>query len=103
MVCHGAVRRFGLGVVGGDPRPAAACPRRAPFKVVAILGGVAFTVPADLPVVVEGVGILGAFHSSDGVAPGDDPRAPWVRITGVAILGGVEVKIGPGLRLESPQ
>ncbi len=69
------------------------------FRVVAILGGVEFTVPADLPVVIEGVGILGAFHSSGGVGPSDDPQAPWVRITGVAILGGVEVKIAPVLRL----
>ena len=89
-------------VLGGaeiDLRQAQLGPGCTEFKVVAILGGVEFTVPPDLPVVIEGVGILGAFHSSGGVLPSTDPQRPWVRITGVAVLGGVEVKIGPMLRL----
>lgn len=90
-------------VLGGgeiDLRQARLGPGCTEFKVVAILGGVEFTVPHDLPVVVEGVGILGGFHSSGtaGVPPADS-QTPWVRITGVAILGGVEVKIGRSLQL----
>lgn len=90
-------------VLGGgeiDLRQARLGPGCTEFRVVAVLGGVEFTVPHNLPVVVEGVGILGGFHSSGTAAmPPTDPQAAWVRITGVAVLGGVEVKIGPSLQI----
>jgi hypothetical protein len=50
-------------------------------------------VPDDINVKVDGFGFMGAFEDR---APGRRhiPGAPTVRITGLAIMGGVEVK-GP--------
>jgi hypothetical protein len=56
------------------------------------MGGVEIIVPDDIDVETEGTGIMGGFehfaHTSD------DPDAPLLRITGFAIMGGVEIKLG---------
>lgn len=59
----------------------------------AFWGGVEIRVPDDINVNVDGFGFMGAFEDR---APGRRhiPGAPTVRITGLAIMGGVEVK-GP--------
>ncbi|MFD9698999.1 DUF1707 domain-containing protein [Lentzea sp. NPDC059081] len=59
----------------------------------AFWGGVEIRVPDDINVNVDGFGFMGAFEDK---APGRRhiPGAPTVRITGLAIMGGVEVK-GP--------
>lgn len=59
----------------------------------AFWGGVEIRVPDDINVNVDGFGFMGAFE--DRVpARRHIPGAPTVRITGLAIMGGVEVK-GP--------
>ena len=62
------------------------------MNVTAIMGGVEIKVPAGLTVVVEGVGIMGAFE--DTARQNYGPGAPSLRIKGVAIMGGVEIKAG---------
>ncbi len=59
----------------------------------AFWGGVEIRVPDDINVNVDGFGFMGAFEDR---APSRRhiPGAPTVRITGLAIMGGVEVK-GP--------
>ncbi len=57
---------------------------------VAFWGGIDIVVPEDLTVVVSGVGLLGAFEDNAQVE--GPPGAPVVRINGVALMGGVEVK-----------
>ncbi len=43
--------------------------------------------------VVDGVGIMGGFaQSSDEVEPELDEASPVLRVTGVALMGGVNVK-----------
>ncbi|TWP48262.1 DUF1707 domain-containing protein [Lentzea tibetensis] len=62
------------------------------ISVFAFWGGVDIRVPDDINVKVDGFGLMGAFENS---AVGRHiPGAPTVRITGLAIMGGVEVK-GP--------
>jgi hypothetical protein len=63
------------------------------ISVFAFWGGVEIRVPDDINVNVDGFGFMGAFEDR---APGRRhiPGAPTVRITGLAIMGGVEVK-GP--------
>jgi len=62
------------------------------INVTAIMGGVEITVPEGLTVVVEGVGIMGAFDDQARQSYG--PGSPVLRVKGVAIMGGVEVKAG---------
>ncbi len=60
-------------------------------EVGALLGGVEIKVPPDINVDVEGTAFLGGFEQNAGSS--SDPDAPLLRITGWAILGGVEVKV----------
>ncbi|MGW4206707.1 DUF1707 SHOCT-like domain-containing protein [Lentzea sp. NPDC004789] len=63
------------------------------ISVFAFWGGVDIRVPDDINVKVEGFGIMGAFENRAPARP-HIPGAPTVRITGLAIMGGVDVK-GP--------
>lgn len=100
-----------MAVMGGidiDLRRARFESRHTDIVAVAIMGGIDILVPEDMRVSVEGTGIMGGFGSSrsrDVVIAGHDlpPDAPSVRVTGVAIMGGVEVRRVPrmgGLELE---
>jgi hypothetical protein len=60
------------------------------ITVFAFWGGVEILVPDDVDVRVGGVGLLGAFE--DRTSGNAVPGAPVVKITGLAIMGGVEVK-----------
>ncbi|MFI9816998.1 DUF1707 SHOCT-like domain-containing protein [Saccharothrix variisporea] len=61
------------------------------ITVFAFWGGVEIYVPEDVTVRVDGTGIMGAFEDSTYKTP-TVPGGPVVRITGVAIMGGVEVR-----------
>jgi hypothetical protein len=63
------------------------------ISVFAFWGGVDIRVPEDINVKVDGFGFMGAFENRAPSRP-HIPGAPTVRITGLAIMGGVEVK-GP--------
>jgi len=59
--------------------------------VLALMGGVNIIVPPELDVEVNGVGLLGGFpHLS---RRSDDHDAPLLRIRGLALMGGVNVKV----------
>jgi len=60
------------------------------IRAYAVLGGMEITVPADAEVDVGAVGIMGGVdHGAEG--PGA-PGGPRIRIVGVAVMGGIEVK-----------
>jgi Domain of unknown function (DUF1707) len=60
------------------------------IKAYAVLGGMEITVPEDAEVEVGAVGIMGGIdHGGEG--PGV-PGGPRIRIVGVAVMGGIEVK-----------
>ncbi|MEU1468882.1 DUF1707 domain-containing protein [Streptomyces sp. NPDC005761] len=62
------------------------------IRCFAIMGGMQVTVPPELNVDVRGIGIMGGFgeHTKDDGVPA--PDAPRVRITGLALMGGVGVE-----------
>ena len=62
------------------------------IEIFALMGGVDITVPTGVRVESTGMGILGGF----GVAGADadpGPDAPVLRISGVAVMGGVDAKL----------
>jgi hypothetical protein len=60
--------------------------------VLAIMGGVEIIVPPGLRVESNGIGIMGGFdHGGPGTAS-SDPRAPVLRVSGLAMMGGVEIR-----------
>ncbi|MFF1839556.1 DUF1707 domain-containing protein [Streptomyces sp. NPDC058231] len=66
--------------------------REVVIRCFAIMGGMQVTVPPELEVEVRGIGIMGGFgdRASGGGVP--SPGSPRVRITGLALMGGVGVE-----------
>lgn len=59
------------------------------INVTAIMGGVDIKVPVGMTVIVDGIGIMGAFEDNANQHYG--PEAPVLRIKGFALMGGVNV------------
>jgi hypothetical protein len=61
------------------------------IRASALMGGVEIIVPEDLDVRVEGFGFMGGYEDiGDSVRPA--PASPVVRVTGIAVMAGVQVK-----------
>ena len=93
-----------LGGIKLDMRDASFAEAETVIKAVAVMGGMEITVPEDAEVEVGAFGVMGGVdHGGEG--PGA-PGALRIRITGVAVMGGIEVKRAPSrqsLKGESPQ
>jgi hypothetical protein len=63
------------------------------IQEVAVFGGIDVIVPPDVEVRVEGVGIMGGFGRPSGDDEPLPPGAPVVKVTGLALFGGVDVKV----------
>lgn len=61
------------------------------IDIFTIWGGVQVIVPPDVRVDMGGMAIMGAFEQKRGYVEDPGPAAPTVRITGFALMGGVEV------------
>ena len=87
---------WGVAFMGGvdlDFREARMGPGTIEISVFALMGGVTIIVPPDLQVESHGIGIMGGFECSEEVMAGHDPDAPILRINGVAMMGGVDIKV----------
>lgn len=80
-----------FGSVEIDLREAQISATNNEIRAFAILGSVEIVVPKGMRVDVSGIGILGSFTRS-GKASAPDPNLPLVRVSGLALLGSVEVK-----------
>ena len=78
-----------LGGIELDFREAIMPPGVTEISVFCMLGGLEITVPPELNVELSGIPILGGFENNAGTG---SPGGPTLRIKGVAVLGGVEVK-----------
>jgi hypothetical protein len=91
-----ARRVTAMGVMGGvelDFREAVLAPGVTEVHAFAFWGGVEIIAPPDVRVECTGVGIMGGFDHRDDAASEGDPNGPVLRITGLAIMGGVEVRV----------
>jgi hypothetical protein len=82
-----------VAVMGGveiDLTDAKFVERITTIQVFAFWGGVEIRVPADVHVQVDGIGFMGAFEDKSMGLP--SPDRPIVRVTGFAMMAGVEVK-----------
>ncbi len=82
-------------VFGGsdiDFRDAQLAPGVHEVKLFTLMGGTNIIVPPGLHVQVDGSGIMGGFDDDLGTPTPPDPNKPILRITGVAIMGGVDVQ-----------
>jgi hypothetical protein len=87
-----------LAVFGGaelDLREAALPGREITIDAVAVFGGVSITVPPEMRVIDTGSAVLGGREIDGDAAEPAQPDAPVLRITGMCVFGGVEVKRKP--------
>jgi hypothetical protein len=83
-----------FGNVELDLRHAVLDPGLAELHVRALFGNVQVTVPPNLAVQCEGIGVFGSFESMARL-PVDATAEPVLRITGAAIFGNVELHTKP--------
>ena len=84
-----------MGAVDLDFREAEFGPGVTEVRMTSVMGNIAITVPPHLQVECAGVAILGHFEEMDQSAGERDPDAPLLRITGVAVMGAVEISRRP--------
>ncbi len=91
-----ARNNWAVSVLGGckiDLREAQLGPGVTEVRVMGILGRVEVLVPPDVRVECSGIGILGGFRHHGALDSVQDPNAPVIRVSGLAILGGVSVRV----------
>jgi hypothetical protein len=86
-----------LGGVVLDLREATFAVGLTEIDVTAVMGGVSIVVPPGVRVESMGSAFLGGFESREGDSFGDGGSGVVLRVTGIAFMGGVEVKVArPG-------
>ena len=83
-----------LALMGGvelDFREANLLEGETVVEVLAVMGGVTLVVPPDIDVEASGTGFLGGFAGVSNQAK--EPDAPLLHIQGLALMGGVDVKV----------
>ena len=89
-----------MGSVQLDLRQARFSQPEVTIAAYTLMGGVEIIVPDDIEVEVGGIGIMAAFdHSANG--PGV-PGAPRLKVTGLALMGSVDVKRVPADQQPGP-
>lgn len=82
-----------MGGIALDFREARLGPGVTEVRVLTIMGGATIIVPPGVNVETSGIGIMGGFDGHDQSVPTTDPSAPVIRIRGMAVMGGIEVKM----------
>jgi uncharacterized protein DUF1707 len=85
---------YAVALLGGtdlDFREAYLGPGVTEVRVFALCGGVEIVVPPGVRVDCSGLGILGGFEDNASSVASPEPGAPTIRVTGVALMGGVNV------------
>ncbi|MGB1275618.1 MAG: DUF1707 SHOCT-like domain-containing protein [Nannocystaceae bacterium] len=84
-----------VAVMGGidlDLREAILPPGVTEIHVTALMGGVEIIVPPNVAVQVDGIAILGGFEDVHRAPAIQDQSVPQLVISGIALMGGVDVK-----------
>ncbi|WP_010540865.1 DUF1707 SHOCT-like domain-containing protein [Dietzia alimentaria] len=100
-----ATSHIAVAVMGGitiDLREAYLQSSEVTVRAFAVWGGIEILVPDDLNLVMDGFGLMGGFAEESGAWEQDPrpvrqapPGAPTVRVTGLALMGGVGVRRVP--------
>ena len=80
-----------MGGIELDFREAALLEGTTEVQVFALMGGIQIIVPDDIDVEVNGFGFMGGFDHVSQHVP--EPGRPLLRIKGLAVMGGVSVKV----------
>ena len=92
-----ARKNYAVAIMGGaelDFREARLAPGVTELQVYTMWGGVEVIVPPGVNVESHGIALLGGFeHAGDGGSEVPSPDAPTLRITGVALMAGVDISV----------
>jgi hypothetical protein len=91
-----ARKNYAVAVMGGaelDFREAVLSPGVTEVHVYTLWGGVEIIVPPGINVESHGIALLGGFEHAGGDDPTADAGAPTLRITGVALMAGVDISV----------
>ena len=91
-----ARKNFAIGVLGGlslDFRESLLGPGVTDLNVLAVMGGVEIIVPPEMAVEVDGIALLGGFDHRTTAPLRNNPNLPTLRVRGLALMGGVEIKV----------
>ena len=83
-----------VGVMGGvelDFRDAVLPPDITEITAIAVMGGIDIIVPPGVHVDTGGIAIMGAFEQKGDESVEPPPNAPVIRVSGLAMMGGVTV------------
>ncbi|QFZ24853.1 DUF1707 and DUF2154 domain-containing protein [Saccharothrix syringae] len=100
-VTHNAVAIMGGVVI--DLTRARFAQQETTINAYALMGGIEVIVPPDVTVRVDGIGFMGAFEDSTHKGEPTVPGGPVVRVTGFAMMGGVEVKRPKKKKVKHPE
>jgi hypothetical protein len=87
---------YSISVMGGmtlDFREALLPPGETEVWIFAVMGGAEIIVPPGLMVESDGVAIMGGWEHREEAPISNDPNAPFLRIRGFTLMGGVNVSI----------
>ncbi len=90
-----ARRTIAIGIMGGvslDFRESPIPPGVTDVECYTLMGGIEIIAPPGVHIDCTGVGFLGGFDYRQREAP-TDPDAPILRISGFAVMGGVDVSV----------
>ena len=62
-------------------------------RILAVMGGVQILVPPNLAVEANGAAVMGGFAHVERAPAAPDPGAPLLRVTGLALMGGVHIEM----------
>ncbi len=82
-----------MGGCGIDFREARLGPGVTEVTILAVMGGVEVIVPPGVTVEANGLGIMGGFDGYSQTVNRRDSSAPILRIRGLAVMGGIEVRM----------
>ena len=89
-----------IAIMGGvelDFREAVLTPGVTEINVFAFWGGIEIIVPPNVRVETRGMAIMGGFEESSEEPSDPGPDAPVIRVSGVAIMAGVDIQVrNPG-------
>ena len=91
-----ARKNYAVAIMGGtelDFREAALPPGVTEVQVWTMWGGVEIIVPPGVNVESHGIALLGGFDHAGTAGGAPDPSAPTIRVTGVALMAGVEISV----------
>ena len=89
-------RLHAIALMGGielDFRSARLTHQVTEVNIVAIMGGAVLKIPPGIRVESDGFAIMGGFDDAPSALAMVDPNAPVIRVRGLAIMGGVEVRV----------